>query len=85
MEKQSQKQNKKRVLTGIVVSNKMAKTIVFEVKRILTHPLYRKRVQMSKRFKADTGSKTYQIGDRVRVVECRPLSHDKRWRVVGKA
>jgi len=85
MEQTNQKQNKKRNLVGTVVSNKMAKTVVVKIDRVVMHPLYRKRIKVSKKFKADTGSGAYQVGDRVRVIECRPLSRDKRWRVIGKA
>jgi len=85
MDQAKLKQNKKRSLIGQVVSNKMAKTVVVSIERVVMHPLYRKRRHVNKRLKADTGSKTYQVGDRVSIEECRPLSHDKRWRVTGKA
>ncbi len=70
--------NKRRRLTGVVTSNKMTKTVVVEIGRTFQHPLYRKVVHLSKRVKAhdELGC---QIGDRVQIVESRPLSRDKRW------
>jgi small subunit ribosomal protein S17 len=70
--------NNRRRMTGIVTSNKMTKTVVVEVSRKFRHPLYRKVVHSSKRVKAhdEIGC---QIGDKVQIVESRPLSHDKRW------
>ena len=70
--------NNRRRLTGVVTSNKMTKTVVVEITRVFRHPLYRKVVHSSKRVKAhdEIGC---QIGDRVQIVESRPLSRDKRW------
>ncbi len=70
--------NNRRRITGVVTSNKMAKTVVVEISRKFRHPLYRKVVHSSKRVKAhdEIGC---QIGDQVQIVESRPLSHDKRW------
>lgn len=70
--------NNRRRMTGIVTSNKMTKTVVVEIKRMFRHPLYRKVVHSSKRFKAhdEVGC---QVGDQVQLVESRPLSKDKRW------
>ena len=70
--------NNRRRMTGVVTSNKMTKTVVVEISRKFRHPLYRKVVHSSKRVKAhdDIGC---QIGDRVQIVESRPLSRDKRW------
>jgi small subunit ribosomal protein S17 len=70
--------NDRRRMTGIVTSNKMTKTVVVEITRVFRHPLYRKVVHSSKRVKAhdEIGC---QIGDRVQIVESRPLSRDKRW------
>jgi small subunit ribosomal protein S17 len=65
-------------MTGVVTSNKMTKTVVVEITRVFRHPLYRKVVHSSKRVKAhdEIGC---QIGDRVQIIESRPLSRDKRW------
>jgi small subunit ribosomal protein S17 len=70
--------NNRRRITGVVTSNKMTKTVVVEITRVFRHPLYRKVVHSSKRVKAhdEIGC---QIGDRVQIVESRPLSRDKRW------
>jgi small subunit ribosomal protein S17 len=70
--------NDRRRITGIVTSNKMAKTVVVEISRTFRHPLYRKVVHMSKRVKAHD-SLGCQIGDQVQIVESRPLSRDNRW------
>jgi small subunit ribosomal protein S17 len=70
--------NNRRRITGVVTSNKMTKTVVVEITRVFRHPLYRKVVHSSKHVKAhdEIGCK---IGDRVQLVESRPLSRDKRW------
>ena len=70
--------NDRRRITGVVTSNKMTKTVVVEISRKFRHPLYRKVVHSSKRVKAhdEIGC---QVGDRVQIVESRPLSRDKRW------
>jgi small subunit ribosomal protein S17 len=70
--------NNRRRLTGVVTSNKMTKTVVVEITRVFRHPLYRKVVHSSKRVKAhdEIGC---QIGDKVQIVESRPMSRDKRW------
>ena len=68
----------RRVMTGFVTSDKMTKTVVVEVTRTYKHPLYKKVVHASKRFKAhdELGAK---VGDEVVIVESRPLSREKRW------
>jgi small subunit ribosomal protein S17 len=70
--------NNRRRLTGIVTSDKMMKTVVVEITRTYQHPLYKKVVHASNRFKAhdELGAK---VGDVVQIVESRPLSRDKRW------
>jgi len=70
-----------RVLTGIVLSNKMDKTIVVQVSRRYRHPRYKKYVNERVRYKAHDENNTANIGDRVAIVESRPLSRDKRWRL----
>jgi small subunit ribosomal protein S17 len=73
----------KQTLQGVVVSDKMDKTIVVEITMRKLHPLYKKYLTKSKRIKAhDEGNEAHE-GDTVRVVECRPLSRDKRWRLAG--
>jgi len=73
------KSRKTRV--GVVVSNKMDKTVVVAVHRDVRHPLYGKTVQNTVKFKAHDENNECQIGDRVRIMETRPLSKEKRWRV----
>ena len=82
MENDVQKEAKGRQeLQGIVVSDKMAKTIVVEIMMRKLHPLYKKYVNRSKKIKAHDETNQAHAGDTVRVVECRPLSRDKRWRL----
>ncbi|TFG85328.1 MAG: 30S ribosomal protein S17 [Spirochaetales bacterium] len=71
----------KQVLQGVVVSDKMEKTIVVEIMTRKLHPLYKKYLTRSKKVKAHDENNEAKIGDAVRVVECRPLSRDKRWRL----
>ena len=70
--------NNRRRMTGVVTSNKMTKTVVVEISRTFRHPLYRKVVHLSRRVMAhdELGC---QIGDRVQIVESRPISRRKRW------
>ena len=72
--------NKERV--GIVTSNKMQKTIVVQVRRTVPHPQYGKVIQKAKKFKVHDEKNQAKIGDRVRIMETRPLSKLKRWRLV---
>ena len=67
--------------TGTVVSDRMEKTIVVSLERTVMHPKYRKYLKRRSRVKAHDETNQCQVGDRVRIVECRPLSRDKRWRV----
>lgn len=80
-EKPAVKKGKRAERIGIVSSDKMTKTVVVNVDRLVKHPIYRKYVRKRKKFMAhdETGAK---IGDKVRIVETRPLSARKRWRVV---
>jgi small subunit ribosomal protein S17 len=75
---------KHRKLTGTVMSDKMDKTVVVRVDRVVTHPRYRKQYQVSTRFKAHDEKNEYHVGDRVLIEETRPYSREKRWRVIGK-
>ena len=67
---------------GTVVSDKMDKTVVVEVERTTRHPIYAKVLRRSTRFKAHDERNECRTGDRVRIMECRPLSREKSWRVV---
>ena len=78
---QAKTANKKSV-TGRVVSTKMAKTIVLEAAVRTLHPLYKKYITRTKRLKAHDEESSAGVGDLVRVVESRPLSRDKHWRLV---
>lgn len=74
----------KRKLKGIVISNKMQKALVVEVERIKEHPKYKKRFKVHKKYKVHNEKGGYKIGDKVIIEECRPLSKEKRWKVVGR-
>jgi small subunit ribosomal protein S17 len=74
----------KHQLTGKVVSDKMAKTVVVLVERLKEHPKYHKRYRVSKKFKAHDEKGEYKTGDIVVIEECRPLSADKRFKVIKK-
>lgn len=67
--------------TGVIVSDRMQKTVVVTVERTVTHPKYNKILRRRTNVKAHDESNQCRIGDRVLIVECRPLSRDKRWRV----
>ncbi len=77
-----EKNKKGNILKGIVVSDKMDKTIVVSVSRFVKHPLYGKFYKVSKKYKAHDAENKYKIGDKVEIVETRPISKDKRFRVV---
>lgn len=72
----------RKVRVGTVVSDKMDKTVVVAVETLKRHPLYKKTVRRTKKFKAHDEHNECRIGDRVRIMETRPLSKEKRWRVV---
>ncbi len=73
-----------RTFKGVVVSDKMEKTIVVRVDRVKAHPKYKKRYIVSKNYKVHDEKNKFKIGDKVVFAECRPLSKDKRWRVIYK-
>ncbi len=72
----------RKVIQGIVTSNAMDKTIVVKVSRRLRHPLYGKFIKKSKSFKAHDENNTCRVGDEVKIMESRPISKDKRWRLL---
>ena len=74
----------KKQLTGIVISNKMQKTVVVEVEKIKEHPKYRRIYKVHKKYKAHDEKGECKVGDKVVIEECRPLSKEKRWRVIKK-
>ena len=78
------KENKKRRLSGVVVSDKMQKTRVVAVSRAKKHPKYLKYYHVTQRFKAHDEKNEYKAGETVIIEEARPLSRDKRWRIVAR-
>jgi len=74
-------ESKRKVRLGLVVSDKMDKTVVVEVSGPKRHPLYKKIIRRVVRYKAHDEKNECQIGDKVRIIETRPLSREKRWRV----
>jgi 30S ribosomal protein S17 len=74
--------NNRKTRVGIVVSNKMDKTVTVAVEDFVRHSLYGKAVKRTAKFKAHDEENTCQIGDKIRIMETRPLSKDKRWRLV---
>lgn len=74
----------KKQLRGIIISDKMQKTVVVKVERIKEHPKYKRRYKLHKKYKAHDEKGEYKVGDKVIIEECRPLSKDKRWRVISK-
>jgi small subunit ribosomal protein S17 len=84
----AEQRNERKVQVGKVVSDKMEKTIVVAVETYKKHNLYHKRIKYTKKFKANDENNEAKIGDVVKIMETRPLSKDKRWRlaeVVEKA
>ncbi|OXS99141.1 30S ribosomal protein S17 [Notoacmeibacter marinus] len=75
----------KRILQGTVVSDKNDKTVVVRVERRFTHPLFKKTVRSTKKYKAHDESNACKVGDRVSIQESRPISKDKNWVVVTDA
>jgi small subunit ribosomal protein S17 len=81
-EKPATERNARKSRTGLVVSDKMEKTVVVAIERRVPHPVYGKMVTRTKRLKAHDEENSAKVGDTVRIVETRPLSKDKRWRLV---
>lgn len=75
-------QSKRKIKVGIVLSNKMDKTIVVRVGRVSTHKKYKRVMREATKFKAHDEKNQAQLGDKVKIVETRPLSKEKRWRLV---
>ena len=76
------KESKGRTLQGVVVSDKMTKTVVVSVSRFVKHPLYGKYYKVSKKYKAHDENNKYKTGDKVVIVETKPISRDKKFKVV---
>ncbi len=73
----------KRLLQGVVVSDKTDKTVVVKVERRFTHPLFKKTVRRSKKYQAHDETNQYKVGDIVSIEESKPISRTKRWVVIG--
>ena len=74
--------NRRKTMVGIVTSNKMDKSIVVSIEETRRHPLYGKSTKITKKFMAHDENNECEIGDKVRIMETRPLSKSKRWRLV---
>jgi len=74
--------SRKKEFIGMVKSNKMEKTIVVTIETLTLHPLYKKYIKRAKKVKAHDENNEAKIGDRVRVIECRPISKEKCWKLV---
>ena len=81
MDQDNQTQRRKKTLIGIVVSDKMDKTVTVLVERLTKHATYKKFIRKRKKFKAHDEQNSCRIGDKVLIVESRPLSKEKQWRV----
>ena len=78
-------QNKKqRLLKGVIVSDKMQKTVVVEVLKLKKHPKYKKYFKSTRKFKANNPENQYHTGDKVIIGETKPMSKEKRWIVISK-
>ncbi len=75
----------KRILHGVVVSDKNDKTVVVEVERRYTHPLFKKTVRRTKKYHAHDEANTFKVGDRVQIIESAPISRNKRWTVLTQS
>ena len=71
-----------RKISGVVVSDKMDKTVVVKVERLKTHPVYKKRYKVSRKYKAHDPENQFKVGDQVIIAEIKPLSRDKKWAVL---
>ncbi|MCW8836083.1 MAG: 30S ribosomal protein S17 [Rhodospirillales bacterium] len=74
----------RRILQGVVVSDKMDKTVVVKVERQIQHPMYKKIIRQSKKYAAHDEENVHKIGDVVKIRECRPISRRKRWEILAE-
>lgn len=79
---EKKREDKGNILKGVVVSDKMDKTVIVAVSRFIKHPLYGKFYKVSKKYKAHDEENNCKVGDKVEIVETRPISKDKRFKVV---
>ena len=75
--------NRRKSKVGVVVSDKMDKTVTVAIEDFVRHPLYGKAVKRTKKLKVHDENNECNVGDKIRIMETRPLSKDKRWRLVG--
>jgi small subunit ribosomal protein S17 len=80
-EKAAERRGIRKNKVGTVVSDRMDKTVVVKVERLVPHPVYKKYVKRRTTYKAHDEANEYRVGDRVEIVETRPLSKEKRWKV----
>ncbi|OGM01277.1 30S ribosomal protein S17 [Candidatus Uhrbacteria bacterium RIFOXYC2_FULL_47_19] len=81
---ENNKKTQKRIFQGVVVSDRMEKTVVVRVDQVKVHPKYGKRSIRSNRFKVHDEKGECKVGETVRFEETRPMSKDKKWRIIGK-
>jgi small subunit ribosomal protein S17 len=74
----------KRILTGTVTSNANEQTVTVSVERRFTHPILKKTIRKSKKYRAHDPQNTFKVGDAVRIQECAPVSKTKRWEVIAE-
>lgn len=73
---------KRKIRTGTVISDKMDKTVVVKVERFVKHPVYKKIIKRSSKFKVHDEKNECSVGDKIKIIETRPLSKEKRWRLL---
>ncbi len=73
----------RKVLEGVVVSDKGQKTVIVKVERSVMHPLYKKYIKRSKRYAAHDEANRFKVGDKISIVECPPISKTKKWEVLS--
>ena len=78
-EKNKEKKSAKKGKSGIVVSDKMDKTVVVKIDRLKMHSKYKKKYKVSKKYKAHDGENKFKVGDKVMIMESKPISKDKKW------
>lgn len=77
------KNNTKKILSGVVVSDKMKDTVVVEVSRFVEHPKYKKRIKINKKYKAHDMGNTKKVGDKVEIEETKPISKTKHFKIIN--
>lgn len=81
--KDTKNTKKNKVLKGVVVSDKMDKTVVVSITRFVEHKKYKKRLKISKKYKAHDETNSKKVGDKVEIIETRPISKDKKFKIVA--